>query len=359
MKKGIILLFVVLLFVSVGGGYFITISNMDRIMRLYNLISGDSSPGPAPDRTVFRELDATVVPNPSLNYQVFFGGRLTREFRTYQEAFIFASDNSRASIFSKERSQRVWDNYLPFNVFLTSYEYVEFYTFAEAVEFARPHPRAFIVHRRDNSFIWNNVDIIPPRHFIENVPLILQLPLLPRGCSVVSLAMLLQFYGVNVDKMELAQRVPREPYHIYIEGRWYNGNMQAGFVGDMYSFSTRGLGVYYKPMHRLLMEYFPRSALNLSGSEFEDLLYFVYANSPVWVMTNGSYAPLPQTSFTRWNTVEGPMYVTRRMHAVLITGYDEHFIYFNDPLEIASRAPREQFIASWEQMGRQALALSR
>ena len=42
---------------------------------------------------------------------------------------------------------------------------------------------------------------------IEDVPFIKQLPELPRGCEVTSLAMLLQYKGVQVDKMQLASEI--------------------------------------------------------------------------------------------------------------------------------------------------------
>lgn len=41
-----------------------------------------------------------------------------------------------------------------------------------------------------------------------NVPLIAQRPELPSGCEVTSLAMALKFYGVNVSKTTLANKMP-------------------------------------------------------------------------------------------------------------------------------------------------------
>lgn len=65
-----------------------------------------------------------------------------------------------------------------------------------------------------------------------DVPLILQKPELMRGCEVTSLAMVLQFSGVQVDKMELASKVQ----YVSFQTNGLKGNMHKGFIGDMSTF---------------------------------------------------------------------------------------------------------------------------
>src|SRR4051794_36443222 len=93
---------------------------------------------------------------------------------------------------------------------------------------------------------------------ILDVPIISQLPELPRGCEVTSLAMLLQFKGIEIDKMELAKRIRKDttPYQVK-EGKVYFGHPNEGFVGDMYNLDEPGFGVYHKPIMELAEKFLP------------------------------------------------------------------------------------------------------
>jgi len=163
----------------------------------------------------------------------------------------------------------------------------------------------------------------------------------------VSLAMLLNFKGIEVDKMDLAQEVARHP-----------NNPFKGFVGDIYSWSNFGYGVYHGPIYELLYRYLPERAIDITGSDFEDLLFHIERDNPVWVVVNTRYQYLPPYQWHTHQTDDGPIQITWRMHAVLITGFDENTIFFNDPNNVQHSAPRANFQAAWEQIGRQAVTVS-
>lgn len=192
-----------------------------------------------------------------------------------------------------------------------------------------------------------------------NAPVIGQHPELPRGCEVTSLAMLLQYFNVDVTKMELADKVTKDktPFKKTEEGIYF-GNPAKGFVGDMYSFSTPGLGVYHEPIAKLAREYLGDDIKDFSGGSFYEILQHLNQNRPVWIITNSTYKQLSNDQFETWQTEDGPIRITRKEHSVLVTGYDEEYIYFNDPIRADIRkAPIKGFKEAWVQMGKQAITV--
>jgi uncharacterized protein YvpB len=195
---------------------------------------------------------------------------------------------------------------------------------------------------------------------IKNVPLIMQMPELDRGCEVTSLAMLLQYAKVDVDKMELAKKIKKldTPYE-HKNGVYYYGNPNDGFVGDIYTFDNMGYGVYHKPVAALAKKYLPERIKDISGQSFEGVLRNIDKGKPVWIITNATFNKLPESEFRTWNTPSGKIQITWKEHSVVITGFDEENIYINDPLvkEPNRKLPREAFQKAWEQMGSQAITI--
>lgn len=190
---------------------------------------------------------------------------------------------------------------------------------------------------------------------INGVSLIQQLPELPRGCEVTSLAMLLQYAGVSVDKMTLANEINTISYK---DQNGLNGNPNVGFVGDLYSFDNSGYGVYHTPIAQLAETYLPGRIVDLTGSSIESVYNMIDNGSPVWVITNSRFSALPESEFITWNTASGEIQVTYREHSVLVVGYDENYVYLNDPLkdEAYTSVSRDIFEESWIQMGSQAVS---
>jgi uncharacterized protein YvpB len=199
--------------------------------------------------------------------------------------------------------------------------------------------------------------LISPNHTYAKTitaPHINQLPELPRGCEVTSLAMMIQQAGVRVGKMELAKEVRKVPF----KANGLKGNPYDGFVGNIYTFSQPGLGVYNGPIQELAEKYLPNRVVNLTGYDFSYIYKMLDKGVPVWVITNSWFSHLPSSQFMTWQTSSGPIKITYREHSVLVTGYDDNYIYINDPLyHKANRGVKKAgFIAAWNQMGKQAIS---
>lgn len=292
------------------------------------------------------------------DYGVYYRDTLIRYFPTFNIAADFAKDIQYTMIKQRGVTNPLWHNYPPYAVYTGVNEYTEFDTYEAAVAFADRQDTAYVYRRENHSLVYEKKEPLPTSALIKNVPHYLQMPELPRGCEVTSLAMLINYRGISVDKMTLADQIEKntEPYTIK-NGMIYCGDPNDGFIGSMTSFDRFGFGVYHKPVFRLLARYFPDTAVDLTGAEFEDLYPFIAAGTPVWVIINSFYGELPDGEFEQWHTPNGVIDITYREHAVLITGYDEDTIYFHDPLGALSSAPKSGFIKAWEQMGRQAVSV--
>lgn len=207
----------------------------------------------------------------------------------------------------------------------------------------------------DRTVVVYQKEPIMKESILLTIPALQQFPELPRGCEVTSLAMLLNFAGVSVDKLTLADEIPKVPY--FSDG--YFGNPHQGFVGNMYTYNQPGLGVYHEVIEDHASQYLPGQIENLTGDPFSSMQKKLNAGKPVWVIVGSTFSFLPEEQWETWNTKEGEIKITRRMHSVLVTGYDENNVYFNDPFypDQNKSANLQSFVASWTQFGSQAISL--
>ncbi|SCN30347.1 Uncharacterized protein BC067498_00530 [Bacillus cereus] len=189
---------------------------------------------------------------------------------------------------------------------------------------------------------------------LSNVPLIQQLPELDRGCEVTSLAMMLQYAGITVDKMKLANEIKKVDFM----NDGVRGNPNEGFVGNIYTFSESGYGVYHGPLFQLAKKYLPNKAVDLTGKSIEEIYKSVKAGKPVVMITNATFAPLDEDEFITWETNSGDVSITYNEHCVVLIGYDKEFVYIRDPLDdsLDVKVSRESFEKAWIQMGSQAIS---
>lgn len=191
-----------------------------------------------------------------------------------------------------------------------------------------------------------------------DAPMVRQKPELPSGCEITSLTMLLQFYGVNKSKMELLpeMKYDKTPIVFNKDGRIQSwGNPNLGFVGDPTGTTGRGFGIYHAALIELLKKYVP-TAVDLTRKPFAEVEKQILSGIPVVAWTTIDYR-VP-SEWVIWDTPIGPIQTTFMEHAVLVVGIDEQNVYINDPLsgKEKQKIDKEQFVAIWEAMGRQAIS---
>jgi len=293
-------------------------------------------------------------------FAVYSGSTFVNSYTTLGEAINYAESTRLASVREKGSNALLWNNYRPYLVYQSEILVADFSEYAEAVQFARGNLGTRVYHVSSEKTIWT-LQPLPAQVQPLDAVLVNQMPELPRGCEVTSLAMLLKHAGIEADKMILAKQIRKDPTpYSKINGSVTFGNPYDGFVGDMYSYDNPGYGVYHGPIKDLAEMYLPGQIIDMTGSSFDDMLVTLTQGKPVWVIANTYFTSLPIEMFEEWDTPSGPIKITYKEHSVLLTGYDERYIYFNDPLtEVINRKVKiNSFREAWEQMGRQAITYS-
>lgn len=185
-----------------------------------------------------------------------------------------------------------------------------------------------------------------------DVPLENQMPDLPNGCEVTSLSMLMNYYGVKVNKNELAENIQHVDF--FTDGGKYRGNPNQGFVGHM-SIANAGWCVYNGPLYNVARKYTTHIE-NITGSDFLSLLKLVSNGHPVLIITTTTFNRV--NDMQTWDTNTGKVNVTPSSHACVITGYSKpkKVIYVNNPYGYKNQPVNwKNLQASYNQQGRQAL----
>lgn len=190
---------------------------------------------------------------------------------------------------------------------------------------------------------------------IMNVEIIKQLPELKNGCEVTSVAMMLNHFGIKVDKMTLAEKVKKDNTKIeYDENgkiiKW--GNPDIGFVGDITGVSS-GYSINPIPLLELVNQYV--KGVNLTNLDYSYIEKSLSENRPVVVWVTSDFTS-PQIN-TSWKNNGETVTAYFNQHAVLLTGYDAEYLYYNDPLtgKINDKIEKDIFLKIWTNTGRKAI----
>lgn len=194
----------------------------------------------------------------------------------------------------------------------------------------------------------------PPEYRLE-VESILQKPELPSGCEVTSLAVVLNYYGFVVDKVELSDKY-------LIKSSRADVTFDDAYVGDP---KTNGFCCYAPVIVRTAEKYFRENIIteyvaeDLTGTGFEELFYEVYNGRPVIVWSSISMSRDPSFVY-KWTTPDGTkVFFDSYEHCVVLTGYDKNngLVFVADPLRGNVEYPLGRFSEIYDLMGMRAVVI--
>lgn len=212
--------------------------------------------------------------------------------------------------------------------------------------------------------------ILPTKSFASSEVLIKGVPIiaqkyneLPNGCEPTALTMLLNFYGVDVNKFQVAEALPQGPAPYTKNGKLYAADPQKEFIGNPADHNS--YGIYYKPILKAIESYLPGRSIDLSLGTFENLLTYIDNGQPVmvWATMSDGGKLLPIVRTTVWN-IENSTTKFQWLspeHALVLIGYtsDKKTVILNDPLTGKQmRFDYETFKNRWIGMGKQAVAIT-
>ncbi|MBR1724208.1 MAG: C39 family peptidase, partial [Ruminococcus sp.] len=203
---------------------------------------------------------------------------------------------------------------------------------------------------------------LPTRHTID-VENIMQTPELPYGCEIVSLTIVLQYLGFNVDKMDMADNYLETIYFWRADDELYGADPYEAFPGDPRDKVVTGC---FAPVIVRSAEkfFFDRKSncypVNTSETPLDDLLHtYIDNDKPViiWVTSSNLHEIEYKNS---WKTADGrtinfPSY----QHCLVLTGYDTDVgvVYVADPLKGNIAYDKWLFNVRYEELGMQSLVI--
>lgn len=162
-----------------------------------------------------------------------------------------------------------------------------------------------------------------------SVPEYNQHPDYPTGCESASLYMLLKYYGIDVTMEQIVEELEKGPLPYQKNGITYGANPEKEFVGNPKN--SNSYGVFNEPI-RKVAEKFKSGAKTKINASFHDIDEIISNGNPViaWYTTNIENGITYKREWFDYETgelVRWPSYE----HAVVIYGYDNDNIFYNDP----------------------------
>lgn len=177
-----------------------------------------------------------------------------------------------------------------------------------------------------------------------------QYPEMPAGCESVSLTMLRNYYGYDLDKTYIADN-----YLIYSD------NFITGYYGNPYSYT--GGGCYAPGMTDTANSFLADNggeyyAENITGTAFDDLLGYIADGTPVLIWTTIGMGSSSR-DYTEYYYDDDVYYWDFMEHCVVLTGYDldNNTITVYDPIDGVMVRDKDAFEYTYNEMFQMSVIL--
>lgn len=193
------------------------------------------------------------------------------------------------------------------------------------------------------------------------VPIVLQNPELPNGCEITALTAIINYYGIEVDKMTLTnQYLPITPV-TKKGGQLYGPDPNVAYAGNPGK-KYAGYYVFADPIievgNQVLFENNSNlKALNLSNGSREEILSYVNSGVPVltWTTIDWQKARTSGHWIVEGTSQKHPIYMN--LHAVVLTGYADGKVTVMNPLTGYETIDEKIFFTSYESIGSHAMVI--
>lgn len=194
---------------------------------------------------------------------------------------------------------------------------------------------------------------------VLNVKNIQQKPELPTGCEITAATIALNYYGINVSKMELVNYLETEELPKNGKGP----DPWVLFVGNPKL--TTGYGCYSPAIAYAIRNYFKDKkisnySIKILNDNFIDLYKQIDNGTPVVIWATVNMKDVTNT--LTWTDSEGASITWKsNEHCLVLIGYDKDkdTAIFSDPLDPKGTVeyPRSVAEKAYDQMGKQALVI--
>ena len=179
--------------------------------------------------------------------------------------------------------------------------------------------------------------IAESEHQINSFDVIFQMPELPTGCEITALTMVLNYYGMEADKVEIATKyLPTQQLNLYYgsDGLLYGNDLNQYFIGDPTTENgyVCGTGAIITAANAYLQEQGSQlTAVDYTGVDVDTLYQFVSQDIPVVVWVTISMTDRGETE--GWYTQSGE-YVDWSIydHGAVLIGYTQDTVTIADPI---------------------------